>query len=196
MNMTGVRAICPLTCGCDRPTPKASGFFQTAAWGCPIPCAVIWEAFVSYDCVDMLTDASVVDPNLWARYVYGLKTYILSMDGVSARMYDDLYTYSKWYGIEKNQASVVLEYVTGDDFWGNLSQYQFFLGPNITLFNLSNCNFLSSYHIQSLLTVDLCSTDTTDFLSLRMVCAKTCGCNDLPLNCPPKCSTLPSWYYD
>merc|ERR1712007_18973 len=91
----------------------------------------------------------------WAKYVDGLKAYIFSRDGASDDMEKDLLLWHKWYGIEEDQVSVVHEYVTGDHFWGNLSEYQFFLGPNIPLVEegdiLSECAFLRSYQIQSLL---------------------------------------------
>merc|ERR1712064_77086 len=104
------------------------------------------------------------------------------MDGASDRIYDELQSWYSWYGITSDDVSVVHEYVVGDDFWGNLSEFQYFLGPNIPLDNLSGCQFLVSTCMESLLNIDLCSTDTTDFLSLRMLCADSCDCSSLPLN--------------
>merc|ERR1712137_263590 len=118
---------------------------------------------------------------------FGLKAYVFSQDRVLPRMYNVLYSHYAWYGIEQTEASVVYDYVKGDDFWVNLSEYQFFLGPGKVLGdNLSGCAFLMSDKFKLLFNVDLCSTGN-EFRSLRMVCARTCDCASLPIQCPSSC---------
>merc|ERR1712137_913502 len=47
-DMTGVRALCPVTCGCNQPVPFTSGLFQVPRWGCPTSCLSFWPLDLSY----------------------------------------------------------------------------------------------------------------------------------------------------
>jgi len=185
MNMSGVRTICPKTCGCFYPQPNKSGFFQTAPWGCPSPCSVMWPFFTDFECGDVLM--TVIDRDTWAGYVSGLKTYFLSRDGVEARVNATLYNYYEWYGVNESQVTTMVDYIIGGDFFGNISNFSFFFGPNMPHPNgKEGCSFLTSDEVVFLLNLDFCSTGN-DFLSLRMVCAESCKCADLPINCPASC---------
>merc|ERR1712137_1475883 len=185
LNMSGVRTICPKTCECYYPDPHEGGFFQTAPWGCPSPCKVMWPYYMTFGCGDILYDQ--VSAYYWANYVSGLKTYFLSRDGVKERVKTTLLEDPGWYGINKSQVTAVHEYITGEDFWGNISSFNFFLGPNISHPNgYVGCSFLTSWEVVLLLNIDLCSTGD-DYMSLRMMCAYSCKCADLPINCPSGC---------
>merc|ERR1712137_953039 len=109
------------------------------------------------------------------------------MPYVSLRTNTLLSSYYNLYGIAQNEISAIHQYFMGPDFWGNLSEYQFFFGPGIPHPNqLEGCEFLASQELTLLLNLDLCSTDN-DFFALRMVCAISCKCSDLPINCPSSC---------
>merc|ERR1712137_1408740 len=91
------------------------------------------------------------------------------------------------YGISDDKINATVQYIVGDDFWGNLSQYNFFIGPGIRLRgDLEYCSFMTSFEIMFLLNLDLCSTGN-EYLSLRMICPISCKCKRLAINCPESC---------
>jgi hypothetical protein len=47
-NMTALRAICPITCGCARLLPQYAGFFAHPAGGCPVSCKARSSAMELY----------------------------------------------------------------------------------------------------------------------------------------------------
>jgi len=188
MNMSGVRTICPETCGCDEPQPDMAGFYQTAPWGCPGTCSVVWAVDSNNtNCEDILT--TDVSETVWAKYVLGLQEYVLSRDGVRDRLHYELSEHFVFYGIKESQVDAMYEYIIEGDFWNNLANYSFFLSPNTSHPDgLVGCPFLASYQMLYLLNLNLCSLEN-DFLSLRMVCSFSCGCNDVPVACPSTCPT-------
>merc|ERR1712107_111961 len=126
----------------------------------------------------------------WSTYVTSLREYVFSIDGASDRIYSSLAGWPGFYGITEDQVDLVHEYVIGDDFWGNLSNYSFFIGPGIRQKNgYEYCPFLASDTIYFLLGINLCSTDG-DYLSLRMICPQSCLCSLLLLGCAPACYNM------
>merc|ERR1712007_18739 len=145
-----------------------------------------WPFHQDFGCGDVLMQELTV--TMWSKYVAGLKSYILSRDGVKDRLWKGLETNYKALNISNFEISLVYFFFVGDDFWENLSNFAFYVGPGIPHpNNLQGCEFLTSDELVFLLNVDVCSIGD-DFLALRMVCATSCKCRNLPINCPPSCT--------
>jgi len=190
MNMTGVRALCPFTCGCSTATLGHAGFFQNAKWGCPTACAMSKTLLLEFEnnCSDQLTSSFVAD-SIWARYIDGMKAYVLSAEVFSDRLLADLSRNYALLGIKQEQILDVHRFFVGDGFWNAITLYNFSISDTAKHpRNLTGCDFIVSYEIQYILNLNLC--DGEAFTSLRAICPVACDCSaGSKAGCPSGCSS-------
>merc|ERR1712137_305093 len=95
--MSGVRALCPETCGCLFPYPDKAGFYQAEIWGCPPSCTTMQRFIIDLqmgNCTDDMegflsqTESFILQTRLdsWQRYVNGLRDYVYSLGNNAQRI--------------------------------------------------------------------------------------------------------------
>jgi hypothetical protein len=203
-----VRALCPLTCGCDTTVDmgSAAGFFGAPKFGCPAKCAtklvVTGEVEIAQGrdsfmpCSDWGRLQWEARPAAAQAYVFGLFEYLLGSDPEhyqrhlqTSLMHLESENYLDLADYNVRRADFITAMMDGTirDTW---SEFQWSLGLRVPHpRGLRGCEFLTSFEVTALLGINLC--DVGDFRSLRSICATSCGCVAKPnagYECPPSCN--------
>jgi len=190
-NMTMIRAICPVTCGCYSPYPDFAGFFQSQSMGCPKMC-IDWADRYLYSaeyfvCEDSLEDLMTSYEDLWTKYVDGMRDYTSSIGEFSIALQADLEEYYELFNISFNEVPTMIDFILGNGFWDSLKAATFHISESVSHpRNLTWCAFLASDEIGMLLRIDVCADGL--YTSLRGICPLSCKCNvSMNDGCPASC---------
>jgi len=186
MHMTSVRSLCAKTCNCWSSWPNMTGFFLTHQWGCPGICGLSRSTeLLWYNCEDMLIDKALSD-TVWRKYVYGLKSYMHSLDQFSSGVLANIENNYEILGIAHGDITNVHEHIIGSGFWDDMARHNFSIGRGVSHpRNLTGCEFLASYELIYILNINLCEPGKGT--PLKVVCPESCGCKFNPSDCPRSC---------
>lgn len=200
-NMTAVRSLCPVTCGCDNPFDPKAAVFSAPAGGCPQSCQMAKTSIIEqrwdYPCRD-------VDPQDFLAPFGNSKSYVTGLFEVAMAQPEIRNAIALKYAMQLNTtfnamrfkppgaedapwlAGFVEDFKNGTWRDGILAG-KWELAPGIPHpKHLTGCKFLTSWEFQSLLGLDLC--DPGNFNSLRMRCPVSCRCWAGRPGCPVSCS--------
>eukprot|EP00928_Gymnodinium_smaydae_P027372 TRINITY_DN21193_c0_g2_i1.p1 TRINITY_DN21193_c0_g2~~TRINITY_DN21193_c0_g2_i1.p1 ORF type:complete len:994 (+),score=168.96 TRINITY_DN21193_c0_g2_i1:72-3053(+) len=186
MNMTELRALCPVRCACQDFLAPFKGFFAGPNWGCPKSCEEIMRAKAEYDLAEgYYQKCDDVPSESWqTQFKIHTEAYFLGL--------------FEWLGAHRQKReymaamSVLGEEVLRipaskhSDFVDDImsgemvkSSFQGLLLKGIPHpRKLKGCKFWTSWELQYILGVDLCQVGS--FRSLRFLCPKTCKCTSAP----------------
>mmetsp|Transcript_27699 Transcript_27699/g.79557 ORF Transcript_27699/g.79557 Transcript_27699/m.79557 type:complete len:812 (+) Transcript_27699:47-2482(+) len=198
-NMTSLRAICPVTCGCRNLLDPPASFFAGTDFGCPTKCDT--DAIVSFHsssiaepqaianqalpCMDSAPSQFLEDP-LRKYFKLGL-AYLLSQTQTLLTVYAALNRGRAHLGITVEQSDALFRSLINGSLVETVSAGNWNLVPGLAHpRGLQGCQFWTSWEIKFILGVDFC--DAKHFRSLRPYCPVSCDCREGSIQCPPRCS--------
>mmetsp|Transcript_47404 Transcript_47404/g.101479 ORF Transcript_47404/g.101479 Transcript_47404/m.101479 type:complete len:199 (+) Transcript_47404:1-597(+) len=197
MNMTSVRALCPVTCGCNSLAAPPASYFAKPMWGCPEACDEQLESPFgapgendrALPCIDSTPEQFYKDM-IMIKYFRGAQAHFTSDTSVVLRMKTVLDAHHHEFGIPKSMIErLLLVFAQGSIFNNSLhGRWQLYPGiPHPR--GKKGCDFWASREITLLLSLDVCSHSSL-FRSLRAYCPIACGCKQHPraIECPRSCS--------
>jgi len=202
LNMSSLRFLCPVMCGCQDLLSQYLGFFGGSEWGCPSSCAATMSAVSEKNlllgyytrCQDFGLSEWVTNGMLYT-YLVGLFDYLEwtnAWSALPAKMSDE--NTLSIIGIDQNQTS---KFITHLRTRGLLTSYlRWELMPGVVHpRNLTGCDFWISFEMQLLIGLDLCAVGL--FRSLRFACATACSCvvgflEECPVSCGIAANALPN----
>lgn len=200
-NMSAVRSLCPVTCGCDNPFDPKAAVFSAPVGGCPNSCELAKTSVIEqrwdYPCRD-------VDPQDFLAPNGGSENYVTGVFEVAVAQPEIRNAVAWKYADQLNRTFKALSFMPpGTDgvsymaglveSFKNGSWRDAILAGKWDLAegiphprHLTGCKFLTSWEFQSLLGLDLC--DPGQFNSLRMRCPVSCRCFAGRSGCPVSCT--------
>uniref|UniRef100_A0A7S1QYD6 Uncharacterized protein n=1 Tax=Alexandrium catenella TaxID=2925 RepID=A0A7S1QYD6_ALECA len=195
-NMTSLRALCPVTCGCRDLADPAASFFAAGNYGCPAKCerdVVMVKQRKSpipsvRDCVDTLPASFVDDPAL-RKYITIAMEQLLSHTSTLMTVHTALVDDGSSVGIPRARSGDAFKSIIDGRFLAAVLRGQWDLVPGYPHpRGLQGCRFWTSWEVRFLLGIDFCTIDK--FRSLRPYCPKSCGCVQGRRQCPASCPEL------
>eukprot|EP00929_Paragymnodinium_shiwhaense_P003989 TRINITY_DN10469_c0_g2_i2.p1 TRINITY_DN10469_c0_g2~~TRINITY_DN10469_c0_g2_i2.p1 ORF type:complete len:893 (-),score=139.33 TRINITY_DN10469_c0_g2_i2:228-2837(-) len=198
-NMSMLRAICPLTCGCHDFMAEQLGFFAGPHWGCPLHCTSLMTAYSEYALKSgyytPCEDHSVADwlgpsyKSMLVKYFEGIYEFLHHMWD---EFKDQLAHTVDHYGVDAFGLPVEAHTdfrnhilsggIVETSFNGDWEIMEGYKHPR----NLTGCDYWASWEIQLIFGLDFCHVG--EFRSLRFFCPEACHCDKTSPECPLACS--------
>eukprot|EP00929_Paragymnodinium_shiwhaense_P003991 TRINITY_DN10469_c0_g3_i1.p1 TRINITY_DN10469_c0_g3~~TRINITY_DN10469_c0_g3_i1.p1 ORF type:complete len:991 (-),score=239.21 TRINITY_DN10469_c0_g3_i1:504-3476(-) len=198
-NMSMLRAVCPITCGCHNLMAGQLGFFGGPHWGCPVHCTSLMTAYSEFALKEGFytpcEDHSEAD---WLGEAYHpmLVKYFEGIYEFLHHMWDEFKSMLKHTVEEHGLDAFGLPEEVHEDFQkkilsGEILELAF--GGEWEIFEgykhprgLVGCEFWASWEIQLIFGLDFCHVG--EFRSLRFFCPESCHCDKTSPECPLSCS--------
>jgi len=195
LNMTELRALCPVTCGCRFLQDPAASFFASSAWGCPSKCenefwladsGVVPGQTTYVVCADVEPERFLQDPAL-QLYVTRALEYFRSQQELLMGSFSLLSKESQRVGIPQSAKKAAFANLANGSFVDDVLHGRWNLAPGQPHpRGFTGCKFWTSWEVTLILGMDFCMTG--DYRSLRPYCPVSCGCSRGGEQCPPTCS--------
>jgi len=199
MNMTPVRALCPVTCGCATIDAPAAGYFASPTLGCPRSCEASMKslseakaAFTGLPCVDATPEQFSSDEAL-IKYFAGVQSFFTTRAEMLLRMKTMLTFHYDRLRITAEMVPHLLHHIENGGLFNATMNGVWEIDEGVPHpRGLRGCAFWTSWEIELLLGIHVC--DHATFRSLRPYCPVACGCQSAPggSQCPRSCSVAAS----
>lgn len=196
MNMTKLRALCPVSCGCRFLTNPAASFFASKAWGCPSSCEnEFWLARADGVATqDILVTCADVEPARFGEdpalrlYISKSLEYFRSQQELLVGSFSMLSTESQRVGIPREFKRAAFIHLVSGGFVDDAIAGRWNIAPGTPHpRHLTGCAFWTSWEVISITGIDLCHA-VGNYRTIRPYCPIACGCRRGGSQCPPSCT--------
>eukprot|EP00931_Biecheleriopsis_adriatica_P003816 TRINITY_DN105576_c0_g1_i1.p1 TRINITY_DN105576_c0_g1~~TRINITY_DN105576_c0_g1_i1.p1 ORF type:complete len:755 (-),score=123.04 TRINITY_DN105576_c0_g1_i1:64-2301(-) len=192
-NYSQLRSLCPVVCGCIDAFEPAAALFATEQSGCPAICMATSSARIEsnfqWPCSDW-TPQQFTTKTFTRNYVRGLFQVLLMTAELSAAAVQQYRTVmATWLMPHLPNKTIydLSESLSNTTLQKDLMSGKWDIGPGVPHpRHLQGCAFWTSWEVQMLLGVDVCSPGGLH--SLRMVCPTSCKCWSGQADCPISCA--------
>mmetsp|Transcript_121181 Transcript_121181/g.388142 ORF Transcript_121181/g.388142 Transcript_121181/m.388142 type:complete len:565 (+) Transcript_121181:198-1892(+) len=206
MNMTSLRALCPVSCGCHLWWDPPAAFYAVTEHGCPTDCRTLMTVtrksgvFGRDNCTDVAPSA--FGDGALHKYMHGVLEYVYAyperaptvQKSFRVLIYNNYLAYSiPVTNLLKREMRNVTNFLLSRKFIDSMvsERWELYAGvPHPR--NLTGCDFVTSWEFAAIFQLDLCETGA-GYRSIRTYCPEACRCTPDAPECPVAgCGALPT----